>query len=127
MIADHDCFVEAPPRQAGRRQRTTRTVLGAGIEEAAVLDRSRRPQDLAAGALHDVVLGIITEPPQRHGTPDRLGFGRDQRVDAASLEGTVDLGIGVTSIGGHRRDRQAGCRHGRINAFDHDLCQPTPQ
>src|SRR3954452_10542785 len=49
--------------------------------------------DLASRAFHDVVLGVIPEPAQRHGAPDRLGFGRDQRVDAAPLERAVNLGV----------------------------------
>jgi hypothetical protein len=121
VSADHDRLVDAPPRQAGRRQRATRTVLGPGIKEAPVRDRPPWPQDLAPRAPHEVVPGIVPEPPQRYGTADRLGLGRDQRVDAAAFELTVDLGIGVAGIGGDGRDRRAGRRHGGIDALDHDL------
>jgi hypothetical protein len=86
-----------------------------------VLDRSPRPQDLATGTPHDVVLGVVAEPAQRDSTPDRLRLWRDQRIDAAPLEGAVDLGIGIAGIRGDRRDRYAGRHHGGIDPLVDDL------
>ena len=73
-----------------------------------MLDWPCRAQHLAARALRDVVLGIVAEAAQRHRAPDRLCLGRDERVDAASLEPAIDLAIGIAGIGGGGRDRHAG-------------------
>jgi hypothetical protein len=45
------------------------------------------------------MLGVVPETAEWHTGPDRLSFGRDQCVNAALLERTVDLPIRVTSIG----------------------------
>jgi hypothetical protein len=66
------------------------------------------PQDLATRALHDIVLGIVPEPTQRHRASDRLGLGRNQRIDTATLKRAIDLGVGVASIGGDRLDVVSG-------------------
>jgi len=45
------------------------------------------------------MLGVVPGTAEWHTGPDRLSFGRDQCVNAALLERTVDLPIRVTSIG----------------------------
>jgi hypothetical protein len=66
------------------------------------------PQNLAARAFHDVVLGVVPEPTQWHRAPNRLGLCWNQRIDTASLERAVDLGVGIAGIGGDRLDVDAG-------------------
>lgn len=67
-----------------------------------------RPWDLATRALHDVVLGVVTEAPERHAAFDWLGFGWDQRIDAALFESAEGNGVGIAGIGGDRFDADPG-------------------
>ena len=67
-------------------------------------DLLARSQHLAARALGNVMLGIVAEATQRNRALDRLGLGRNERVDTAPLEPAIDLAIGITGIGGCRVD-----------------------
>src|SRR5262249_14826252 len=55
---------------------------------------SRAPQD--------VVFGVVPKTAQRYARSDRFGFCRDQGIDAAPLEGTIDLRVRISGIGGNR-------------------------
>jgi hypothetical protein len=67
-----------------------------------VFDGSRGAQDAPLRALQDVVLVVITKAPERYAAPNWLGLSWDQRIDPASFEGAVDLGVGIAGIGGDR-------------------------
>ena len=99
VIANHDCFVRSPFRQAVALYWTARAVSGLGIEKATVLHRPSRAQNAPSRALQDVVLGIVAKAVHRHARSDRLGLCRDQCVDTAPLESTVDLRVGIAGIG----------------------------
>ncbi len=103
VVADHDGLVHAPLGEAERGEVAAFAIDGAGVEEAAVLHRPGRPQDLAARALQDVVARVVAKAAQRHGAADRLGLGRDHRRDLAPLEPAVDLGVGVAGVRRHVR------------------------
>jgi hypothetical protein len=45
------------------------------------------------------VLGVIPKTARRDARSDRLGFCRDQGIDAAPLEGAVDLRVRISGIG----------------------------
>lgn len=90
LVADHDRLVETSLRQAQRRHRTTRAVSRAGVEEAAMRNAPARSQHLAARASGDVVPGVVAEAAQRNRALDRLGLGRDERINTASLEPAID-------------------------------------
>jgi hypothetical protein len=80
-----------------------------------MLHRSPRLQNLAARTLQNVVSGVIPEAAHRHRTPDRLGLGRDDRLDAALLEPTEDLGVCVARI---CRDGPHGHPSRRLDGVD---------
>jgi hypothetical protein len=77
VINDNNGFIDPPLRQAIALERTACTVLSLGIEEAAVFDGPRWAQDAPLRVLQDVVLGVVTEAPQRHTAFDRFGLGWD--------------------------------------------------
>jgi hypothetical protein len=99
VVANHDCFVRTPFRQAVAPYWTARAIFGLGIEEATVLHRPSGAQNAPSRAFQDVVLGIIAKAVHGHTRSDRLGLCRDQCVDAAPLESTVDLRVSVAGIG----------------------------
>jgi hypothetical protein len=50
-------------------------------------------QNTLSRAPQDVVLSVVPKTAQRYARSDRLGFCRDQSIDAAPLEGTIDLRV----------------------------------
>lgn len=71
------------------------------------------PQDATLRTFQDVVLRIVTEAPERHAASDRLFLGRNDRVDAASLEPAIHLAVGIALVGRRHLDRHpGGCRDG---------------
>lgn len=74
MVAHHDSLVPPAGRQAQVRHRATAAVLGFRVEEAPVLGQTLRPQDLASGALQDVVLGVLPKATEWDRRADRLGL-----------------------------------------------------
>jgi hypothetical protein len=91
VVADDDGLVDPSRRQTKTAHRTTCTVAGTGIEEPSMLGRPLRSQCPALRTFNNVVPGIVAEAAQWHRAPDRLGLGRDQRLDPAPFEGVVDL------------------------------------
>ena len=67
-----------------------------------MFDGSRGAQDAPSRALQDVVLSVVAKAPERYAALNRLGLGWDQRINTASFESAVDLGVGIARIG---RDR----------------------
>jgi hypothetical protein len=71
-------------------KRTAVAVSLAGVEEASMGDWVASPQNLAARAFHEVVLGVVPEPTQWHRAPDRpslcrVGIGRADFLVLAAL------------------------------------------
>src|SRR5262249_54900908 len=54
------------------------------------------------------MFGVVAETAERHARFDRLGFRWNQGNNAALLERTVDLRVGIASISGDRFDGDAG-------------------
>src|SRR5262249_11924777 len=67
--------------------------LGIRVEKTAVLHGPSRAQNALSRAPQDVVFGVVPKTAQRYARSDRFGFCRDQGIDAATLEGTIDLRI----------------------------------
>ena len=108
MVAHHDSLVSPTGRQAQVRHRATAAVLGFRVEEAPVLGQTLRPQDLASGALQDVVLGVVPKATEWDRRADWLGLGRDHGMDVPLFHGAIDLAVGVARVGGDRGHRCAG-------------------
>src|SRR5664280_2560794 len=90
-------------------------VLGPRGEEAAVLDRTSGLEELAARTFQGVVPGVVAAPAHWHGVSDRFGLRRDDRRDAALLEPTEDLCVGVARISRNGLHGGAGRRLDRID------------
>jgi hypothetical protein len=86
-----------------------------------MLDAPAWPQDLSTRASQDVVLGIVSKPPQRYRAADRLRFGRDHGIDAAPFEIAVDLAVGVAGIGRNCLHLVSGRRCRGVDGRDDDL------
>jgi len=93
MIADNNGLIDPTFRKTIAPERTSGTVPCLRIEEATVFDRPGRTQDASHGTLQKVVLGIVPEAAQWHPGPDRIRLGRDQCVDAALFESTLDFPV----------------------------------
>src|SRR5689334_2811546 len=72
------------------------------MEKPAMLYPLAWSEDLSAQELHDVMSRIVAEAAQRHLRPDWLLLGRDNWFDAASLQPTINLPIGVALVGSDR-------------------------
>src|SRR5262249_59752038 len=75
--------------------------LGLRVEKTAVLHGPSRAQNALSRAPQDVVFGVVPKTAQRYARSDRFGFCRDQGIDAAPLEGTIDLRVRISGIGGN--------------------------
>src|SRR5262245_66406809 len=61
------------------------------------------------------VLSVVPKTAQRYARSDRLGFYRDQSIDAASLEGTIDLRVRISGVGGNRLNVDPSGRFDLVN------------
>ena len=80
----------APWRGRAQRGRSL-SVDGAGVEQATVLHRPGRPQDLAARAPQEAWLRVVAEAAQRHRAADRLGQDRAGFAQTEYLGGSKSL------------------------------------
>ena len=74
-----------------------------------------RAQNTLSRAPQDVVLSVVPKTAQRYARSDRLGFCRDQGIDAAPLEGTIDLRVRISGIGGNRLNVDPSGRFDLVN------------
>src|SRR6185312_16614416 len=95
IVAHHYGLVDAAGGQAVAPHRTTPTVAGARVEEAAMRNPPLRTQNATLWAFQDVVFGVVADPAQRHATSDRLLLGRNHRVNASAFEPAIHLAVGV--------------------------------
>jgi hypothetical protein len=83
--------VDRPGADIGHNPSPSNRKSGRALSAARTARCARR-------ALQDIVLGIVSKATEWPAGPDGLGFGWDQCVDIAPLEGTVHLRIGIASI-----------------------------
>lgn len=108
MVAHYDSLVP-PDRQTGTGSPSSNGCSPwLSSRRSARLGQSLRPQDLASGALQDVVLGVVPKATEWDRRADRLGLGRDHGVDVPLFHGAIDVAVGVARVGGYRGHRCAG-------------------
>src|SRR4029453_6176274 len=82
---------------------------------AAGLHGPGRAQNTLSRGPQDVVVSVVPKTAQRYARSDRLGFCRDQSIDAASLEGTIDLRVRISGVGGNRLNVDPSGRFDLVN------------